>query len=193
AFATVEVLGGAPLGLPLTLVASDGSVSVGGTTVPVERVRVRLETYPDRVVLKEIGASVDGRAVIIVGKGTIYPLRRDEEGRAETHWDCLVIAFSSRGLKVAETILELPLGKHRQKLDLGTDGLLGGLLGKAVDFLGGVVGKWLGKTSSDYIVVSMHADPNLRVDKVDYLRREPLVEGSIEDAWRTLWSHPGLC
>ena len=59
--------------------------------------------------------------------------------------------------------------------------------------VGGLLGKWLGKTSSAYIAVSMHADPNLRVNKVDYLNREPLVGGSLESAWRILWSHPGLC
>lgn len=193
AFTTVDLRGGAPLGLPLTVDGQAGSISVGGVPVAVERGRARLEVFPDRIVIKELEASVEGRSVIVVGKGTVYPLRRDETGRAETHWECLVVSFSSKGLKVAETILELPLGKHRQSMDLGTDGLLGGILGKAVDLVGDLVGKWLGKTSSDYIAVSMHADPNLRVDKVQYLDRERLVEGSLEGAWRTLWSHPGLC
>lgn len=192
-FPAMEILGGAPLGYPLTLRGSGGTIEIRGVEMPVDDARAKVEVLVDRLRLRAVEAVVDGRRLVVAGRGTVYPLRRDDEGRAEVHWECLLIGVSAEGVGLAETVLGIPLGGFRKPMDLPTDGLVGGLAGKAVDLIAGWVGEWLGKRSKDYILVGMSGDPVLRVEGVGYAEPGVLRDGAAEDAWRALWSQKGLC
>ncbi|MBC8515508.1 hypothetical protein H8D30_06620 [bacterium] len=191
-FPLVTITGGGPFGAPFQGLINGGTVTVGGKTAPIDYGRMEINSLPLSLGIQRLELSVMEGELFLVGEGEVTPFERTDGGKASVKWRCLVVGTTPKGMTLAEGLLQLSLGDHLKGVSI-PEGIVGGMMGEAVDVVTGWLGKQLGKLSRDYLVLIIRADPRMEVVGTSFLQGGDLRGVSLENAFRTLWAKGGGC
>jgi len=188
----VEINGAAPFGSPFQISSANGEATLSGRVNNIDAVNLELEIQPLITDLKLVQASFMGGEVFVVGKGRIYNFEK-KNGTPITFWDCLLVATTPEGLKIAEGVLQMPLESHLARWKLPEDAI-DGTAGEVVDAISGWFAKQVGKLMKDYIFLELEANPKLELTRVSHISTKEIQKESIRDSWDLIWSkHSGAC
>jgi len=188
----VEMSGAAPFGNPFQISSTNGKATLSGRANNLDAVSLELEIQPLITNLKLVKASFMGGEVFVVGRGKIYNFEKNN-GSPVVFWDCLLVATTPEGLKVAEGVLQMPLESHLARWKLPKDAI-DGTAGEVVDAISGWFAKQVGKLMKDYIFLELEAKPKLELVRVSHISTKEMQKESIEGSWNLIWSkRSGTC
>ena len=182
----VDIQGTGPFGDPLQVSAANGNVKFSGKGNNLDAINLKLEIQPLITNLKKIEVSFLEGEVFVVGKGRIYNFERDGESPL-TFWDCLLVATTPEGLKVAEGVLQMPLEEHLARWNFPED-TIDGTAGEVVEAISGWFAKQVGKLMKDYIFFELEARPKLELKRVSHISTKEIQKKQLQDSWDFLWS-----
>ena len=188
----VEMNGAAPFGDPFQISSTKGKATLSGRVNDLDAINLDLEIQPLITDLKLIQASFMGGEVFVIGKGKIYNFEKDN-GSPIAFWDCLLVATTPEGLKVAEGVLQMPLESHLARWKLPKDAI-DGTAGEVVDAISGWFAKQVGKLMKDYIFLELEAKPELELVRVSHISTKEIQKERTRDSWDLIWSkRSGAC
>ncbi len=183
---TIHIDGAAPFGEPLEIFSANGSATLSGKSNNLDAISLELEIQPLTTDLKLIQASLMGGEVFVIGSGKIYNFEKNN-GAPISFWDCLLIATTPEGLKVAEGVLQMPLEDHLARWKLPEDAI-DGTAGEVVGAISGWFAKQVGKLMKDYIFLELEAKPKMELKRVSHISTKELKKENINDSWALIWS-----
>tara|TARA_Y100000814_G_scaffold291972_1_gene269508 strand:+ start:3198 stop:4004 length:807 start_codon:yes stop_codon:yes gene_type:complete len=182
----ISIEGAAPLGQGLQLSASEGTVNISNKDSQIDAFRLNLDVQPLLTDVKSVEASFLFGEVLMIGSGRFYHFEKNNN-RPISFWDCLIIATTPEGLKLAEGILQMPLEEHLASWKLPEDAI-DGTAGEVVSAISGWFAKQVGKLITDYIFLEFTAKPDFELVRMSKISEEELNSQDFESAIRVLWS-----
>ena len=182
----ISIEGAAPFGQGLQFSAREGVIDISNKNSQIDAFRLNLDVQPLLTDVKSVEASFLLGEVLMIGSGRFYHFEKNNN-RPISFWDCLIVATTPEGLKLAEGILQMPLEEHLASWKLPEDAI-DGTAGEVVSAISGWFAKQVGKLITDYIFLEFTAKPDFELIRMSKISEEELNSQDFESAIRVLWS-----